>query len=319
MERRPSGPGVRSILTAAAGQEHGLETSEVFEMKTRNESRERIVAVLIALAACCALALTGCPGSGDSTDSTELDVPSHAAAPVVVVSPDGWEAPMLGEADILADRLLRRQDAGLILDAETRRSLAAEIDPALREIRAACAVLAEENVTVRMTHAFGELILALEPRLYEAVSSLLVDPTGPVTLETGYPEFDSLNERLGLSVVLDLFSFSRTVAFYFSEYLNVPAAAAAYEMLEGIEYAESNAYVGDGSDIDAVKSEERWYVVARRAWGDCPSGCINEELIFFIFDGAAVEMVDSRQALNQPEFSEIVMNRGWRMRSFEGC
>ena len=93
--------------------------------------------------------------------------------------------------------------------------------------------------------------------------------------------------------------------------MNVPAAAAAYAAVEGIEYAEPNAYVGDGSDLDALKSEGRWYVVARRAWGDCPSGCINEELYFFIADDVEVEQVDTAQAMGIAEFMELVTNRGW--------
>ena len=84
------------------------------------------------------------------------------------------------------------------------------------------------------------------------------------------------------------FRLLRTTIFYFSEYLNVPAAAEAYEMVEGVEYAESNAYLGDGSDIDVASSQGRWYVVARRASGDCPSGCISQDLFFFIVDGATV-------------------------------
>ena len=32
----------------------------------------------------------------------------------------------------------------------------------------------------------------------------------------------------------------------------------------------------------------RWYFVFRRAWGDCPSGCIDQELFFFtVVDGEA--------------------------------
>ena len=69
--------------------------------------------------------------------------------------------------------------------------------------------------------------------------------------------------------------------------------------------------LGDGPDIDAVKSKGRWYVVARRAWGDCPSGCINEEFFFFIVNGADVERIDRAQAMDRAEFRELVMNRGW--------
>jgi hypothetical protein len=81
--------------------------------------------------------------------------------------------------------------------------------------------------------------------------------------------------------------------------------------MEGIEFAEPNVQVGDGSDIDMAKSEGRWYVVVRRAWGDCPAGCINEELHFFIVNGTDVEQVDRAQAMERTEFSELVMNRGW--------
>ena len=284
-------------------------------MGFRHDFRDRIVRVVIGLAAGCALALTGCSGSTDSTtstdstDSVDMEVPGDAAAPVVVLRPDGWEPPMLTEAAILADRILRREDDSLLLDEAERRQLAGEIASVLSSIRDAYPEVAD--IAARTPYAFGELILELEPQLFEAVVSLLDDQTGPVTLQTGYAEFDSLNATLGLSVVVNLFRRFRTVTFFFNEYLNVPAAAVAYTAMEGIEYAEPNAYVGDGPDLNALKSEGRWYVVARRAWGDCPAGCINEELFFFIVDDTAVEMIDSEEAMDIAEFEELVMNRGW--------
>ena len=286
-------------------------------MGFRHDFRDRIVRVVIGLAAGCALALTGCSGSTDSTDSTastastdslDMEPPSDAAAPVVVLRPDGWEPPMPTEAAILADRILRRDDR-LLLDEAERRQLAGEIASVLSGIRGSYPEVAD--IAARTSYAFGGLVLELEPPLFEAVVSLLDDQTGPVTLQTGYAEFDSLNETLGLSVVVNLFRRFQTVTFFFNEYLNVPAAVAAYGMLEGIEYAEPNAYVGDGPDLNALKSEGRWYVVARRAWGDCPAGCINEELLFFIVDDTAVEMIDSEEAVDIAEFEELVMNRGW--------
>lgn len=213
------------------------------------------------------------------------------------------------EAAILADQILRREDDRLLLDEAERRQLAGEIVLVLSSIRDAYPQVAD--IAARTPYAFGELVLELEPQLFEAIVSLLDDQTGPVTLQTGHAEFDSLNETLGLSVVVNLFRRFRTVTFFFNEYLNVPAAAAAYGMLEGIEYAEPNAYVGDGPDLNALESEGRWYVVARRAWGDCPAGCINEELLFFIVDDTAVEMIDSEEAMDIDEFNELVMNRGW--------
>ena len=167
------------------------------------------------------------------------------------------------------------------------------------------------DVTARVTYATGELILGLEPWLFETVTSLLEDGGERIELRTGHAEFDSLNARLGLSAVVQIFRFSETVVFYFNEYLNVAPAARAYASLEGIEYAEPNAYVGDGDDIDAVESEGRWYVVFRRAWGDCPAGCINEVLDFFIVEGGDVERMERMQAMDRVEFRNLVMNRGW--------
>ena len=278
-----------------------------------------MVMVLIGLTACCATALMGCSGSGDSADSTEsadpevpgeTGSPTAAAAPVVVLSPDDWQSPTPTEADILADRILREEDDdSLLLDPTERRQLAAEIDSVLSSIRDAYPAFAD--ITVRMPYAFGELLVGLEPQLFDEVASLLEGQAGPVTLQTGYTAFDSLNADLELSVVVDLFPSFHAVTLYFSEYLNVPAAAAAYGMVDGVEYAESNTYVGDGPDTHAVKSHGRWYVVARHAEGDCPAGCIAQELFFFVVDGAAVEMLDSEQALEIPEFMALVMNRGW--------
>ena len=36
----------------------------------------------------------------------------------------------------------------------------------------------------------------------------------------------------------------------------------------------------DGSDIAMHKTSGNWHVVMRKAWGDCPSGCIHEETHF---------------------------------------
>ena len=282
-------------------------------MRKQDNYRVLFATVVIGLAVCCAVALVGCSGdSADSTGSVDLEVADEteiqggSAAPVVVLSPEDWEPAMPTEAQVLADRLLRKENDSLLLDPVERRQMASEMEWVLSTIRAAYPAVA--NISVRMSYAFGELLVGLEPQLFEAVASLLEGQPGPVTLQTGYVEFDSLNEELGLSVVVDLFPSFHAATFYFDEFLNVPAAAAAYGMVDGIEYAEANAHVGDGPDIDAVNSEGRWYVVARRAEGDCPSGCIVEELFFFVVDEADVAMIDNDAALEIAEFRELVTN-----------
>jgi hypothetical protein len=279
-----------------------MKHKEAPSMNVRHDFRHDITVMVVRLAACCVLALTGC--SEPINSQTPDDVPAP-----VVMRPDAWEPPTLTEAAVLADRILRRENDSLLIDAADRRELADEIALALSRIRDAYPAMADINT--RAPYAFGELLLTLETWLFEAVASSLEDQTESVVLRTGHVEFDALNERLGLSVIADMFPSFGAVIFYFNEYLNVPAAAATYEAMEGIEFAEPNVQVGDGSDIDMAKSEGRWYVVVRHAWGDCPAGCINEELHFFIVNGTDVEQVDRAQAMERTEFSELVMNRGW--------
>ena len=130
--------------------------------------------IVAQLAVCCALALAG------YSDSIDTGAPGEDAAPVVMLS-DAWEPPTLTEADILADRLLRREGDRLLLDAAERRELAGEVAAVLSRIRHAYPAVAD--ITVRAPYAFGELILTLEPWLFEAVSSLLDDGDGVERIE----------------------------------------------------------------------------------------------------------------------------------------
>ena len=272
-------------------------------MRIRTDFQGYLSVVVMGLAAFSALWLAGCSGS------TDPEV-SEGAVASVLLSPDGWRPTMPTEAEILADRLMGRNDDSLLLDEAERRRLADEIAKVLSSIRSAYPAVAD--VTVSVPYESGELLLGLEPQLIEIIASLLEETAGPVALDTGYEEFDALNASLGLSVIVNFYRASGIANFFFSERLNVPAAAAAYELVEGVEYAEANAHLGDGPDIEASKSEGRWYVVARRAWGDCPSGCINEELIFFIVQDVAVEMLSREAALARDEFRELVVTRGWQ-------
>lgn len=267
----------------------------------RRNFRNHIAVLLVRLAACCVLLLASC---SDSPDPAASD---GDGAPAVVPS-DAWEPPTLTEAAVLAHRFLQEDDA-LLVDATQRDEIGREIGRVLSQIRTAFPEVAD--VTARERYRPGVLLLGLEPALFGIVSELLEGQAGAVTLRTGYVAFDSLNERLGLSVVVRMFPFSEIVTFYFNEYLNVAAAAQAYSTVEGVEFAEPDSYLGDGSDITVKKSQGRWYVVFRRAWGDCPAGCINEELYFFVVEGTDVERIDPAQAMGIAEFRELVMNRGW--------
>ena len=247
--------------------------------------------------ACCALMLAGCGAFG-------------AAGAPVVVRVDSQSRPTPtepAEAVVLAHRILQRE-SDLLLDAGQRRELAREIDLVLSRIREAYPTMAD--LTVRQKYEFGKLFLKLDPDLFSAVHVLLPE-TGKVALHTGHEDFDALNARLGLSAVESHLPYINICVFYFDELLNVDEAIRAYLMLEGIEYAAPNRYIGDWPDIDAVKSQGTWHVAVRRAWGDCPSGCIFQEIFFFTVKGSDVERIERAQAMDMIPFVDLLTNTGW--------
>lgn len=221
-----------------------------------------------------------------------------------------WKDSPPTEAAILTDRILRRRSDDLLFEVKQRGELIAEIEQILSQIRDAYPAMME--VGVRGTHQPRTLLIGLKPDLFEAVSRLANDQGGSAVPRTGHVEFDTLNASLGLQAV-ELFPLfpSGPVIFHFSEHLNVDAAIRAYTAIEGVEYAEPNAFLGDGSDIDAYKSRGTWHAVVRKAWGDCPSGCLYQELFFFTVEGGEVDQIEAAQAMNMAAFAELVATRGW--------
>ena len=211
----------------------------------RCDFKHLIVVIVVWSTACCAMVLAGC---GAIPNPEASDGPPES----LVMCVDSLQLPSPTEAVVLAHRILQRESGELLVDAGKRRALAREIEPVLSRIRDAYPAMAD--ITVRQTHAFGELVVALGPDMSEAVSGLFDDATtGSVTLHSGHVEFDALNARLGLSAV-ELFSSFNSGVFYFNEHLNVYAASRAYSMMRGIEFAEPNMFQEDSSDIDASKS-----------------------------------------------------------------
>ena len=141
----------------------------------------------------------------------------------------------------------------------------------------------------------------------ETVSGQLDGERRSVTLRTGHAEFDALNAKLGLWAVRP-FSSAGVAAMYFRERLNIDAARRAYLAMEGVTYVELDALLGDGSGIEATKSQGIWYVVFRKAWGDCPAGCIYEDVSFFTVDDSGVERIEPTRAKSMAGFSELAVN-----------
>ena len=127
----------------------------------------------------------------------------------------------------------------------------------------------------------------------------------------GRDEFDALNARLGLSAVTLLPALG-TAVLHVDEHGNIGAAIEAYAAMDGVGYAEQDSHLGDGPDIEASKTSRTWHVIVRQAWGDCPAGCLHQQLSFFTVTDTDVERIEPARAMVMVEFATLLDNRGWR-------
>ena len=207
------------------------------------------------------------------------------------------------DAAILADRIMSRTSSRLLFDGSFHDELAREAEDVLRMVRAAHPGVA--GIHARELYRPDTLILGLEPPMLQRVQGMFDASGRMVTLRIGAPELDSLNAELRLRGAKLL--GPAAVIFCFGPALNSPAAAAVYAGLDGISYAEPDTHAGDGPDLEAARVDGDWYLIFRNAWGDCPSGCINEQLSFFVVSGGTV-----RPAASEAEpFRRLMAERGW--------
>ena len=212
------------------------------------------------------------------------------ADPLLVTIIDEWRFPtQRPEAEILADRILRHETEGFYFDIPRHNQLVGEIERVLSLIRAAYPPMSE--IHVRQDTIPGMLEIYPEPDFYEILKEMIEDKQGQIRFETGNPEFDALNAKLGVQEVQLGDSISKNFLFYFDRRLNLRVAREAYSMVKGVRRVSGDILVGDSADIQAFKQGETWSVIFRNAWGDCPSGCIYEEFFHFIVTGTDVELI----------------------------
>lgn len=214
------------------------------------------------------------------------------------------DAETISDAMVLADRMLRRQSHGLLLNPKRRDRLAREIGQVLDQVRTAYPPAWE--VSPRMDFRPGILLVGLTPALLSAAVPAGRNEGQP----TGLVEFDDLNTRLGLSD-MRVFLHVGAALLEFSKYVNLEAAARAYLEIPGVRFAHPDAQLGDGPDIEVVRVQETWYVIVRKAWGDCPSGCLHEELFFFTVENDGARRVEAAEAMQEPAFAKLAAIRDW--------
>jgi len=242
-------------------------------------------------------------GSSGLLGAQEPDAQESPAGERPAVHESGTKA----SAIVLAERLMQRQTPELLLDPVRRDGLIHEIAGVLAQIREAYPEMME--ISARQAFEPGMLLLGLEMDLLEAVSDAVAHGNAPAT-HTGQARFDALNATLGLSD-MQLFRHVGVVALHFDGPVSLYAACRAYREIPGVRFAEPDMRTGDGPDMDVAKVQGTWYVIARKAWGDCPAGCIHEEFLYFTAGEGLARRIEASRAMEMQGFAQIMAYRGW--------
>ena len=243
---------------------------------------------------------------GSVTAVTSADLEEAGDALALHATP--WEAAAL-EARVLADRILTRESDALLLDGKRQRALGYEIKRTLSAVRRSYPPMAK--ISAREDYSRATLLLGLEGALRDAVVRAWDDESVSEPPRTGNAAFDALNERLGLKAVR-VFPSLGGAHLRLDERVNVDAALRVYLAIDGVSYAEPDALLGDGPDIEAAKVNGTWHVVFRKAWGDCPAGCMFRVLSFFTVADGEVRRIEPPQAHAMDPFADLIEIRGWR-------
>ena len=168
------------------------------------------------------------------------------------------------------------------------------------------------EITARMDHQPGVLLLKLEPSLATAVSRSLPREGTSGLFHTGYREFDALNRSFGLQRVQSFVIFPSSFHIEFDPNIDIASVAQAYASLEGVSSASLNTNLVSGPDLHAHWGLGGWHVVFRNAWGDCPAGCLYAEYSYFRENRVEKSVVRMGPDLAReiPEFRSIHRERG---------
>ena len=253
-----------------------------------------VVAVAVLASAACAGAL---PHGGARADAHETAGESLFAIPAAE------------EAAIIVERMPWPVVDAILSDLDDPADLHGEVERVLALIRERHPAMAE--IQARDPFIPGVLIVRLEGALRDTVVGLWREEDAARLPPTGHADFDSLNERLGLRAA-EVLRYTGVVIMHYRERIDLVAAMMLYTRTDGVSEAYPTHMLGDGDDIEVTKSGGTWYVVFRRAWGDCPAGCIYREYSFFTVAEGEVERVEPAQAREAEPFATLLADRGWR-------
>jgi len=164
------------------------------------------------------------------------------------------------------------------------------------------AAVGEELRVLRETFG-GEIpeVLDLRYRPPWAPSDLLLvadEETARAILNEEYEAWDDLNETYGLEDIHSL----RHEAFVlrFGRSWHPCRLGELYLELPGMVLVEPNGIVGDSSNLHAWEHDGRRTYLFRKAWGDCPAGCIHALYWYFRATESGPELVGTWDPQSEP-------------------
>lgn len=236
-------------------------------------------------------------GSCDSAESgSEPDLlygfPSIVAPPSL---PDSVAEAYAEDAANLAFEIVRETDgdaADIVLPTALRETLFNALGHVwhVNDIPARDSVVSQCDIHVFPGYSLHEIIVAVD------TSASWVQAWMNGNVQTGELAIDRITQAwdLTLNDPLNPDCSLCFVVLRTDQSLNTVALAAEFTGIQGVWYAESNGFGGDGNTIDVAPHEDAIELVYSRGFGDCPAGCIGRHYWrFSVAADGSVEFVES--------------------------
>jgi len=124
--------------------------------------------------------------------------------------------------------------------------------------------------------------------------------------EGSYHEWDELNVTFGLAETR-IFSWpweGCTVVLRFETMLHPGRLSDFYRPLRGVSYVSPGGAVGDWQNVYPWEAQGIRTYLFRKAWGDCPCGCIYNEYVYFRAMPSGPDLVGYHAGGQPPEWWE---------------
>ncbi len=117
-----------------------------------------------------------------------------------------------------------------------------------------------------------------------------------------YTAWDFLNERLFIKKIREpLHDLLNLYNLSFKSNLNPTILKSYYDTLPGVIFVEQNGYIGDWPCTYPWIINDTLTFLARDAWEDCPSGCINSHFFYFKETTDGFDLIGSWMKWEEPE------------------